>query len=569
MMHRKSLARQFSLFLLLPVTLLLAGVGFLGFIYARDTLLAAWQEAAILRLERAAHQLDMRLSMPLNLLQELAQSFAPGEAAGSPAWHLKRLSRVPGVTGVRLLWRTGDGSLAEQGAGGPPPAVAARVAALSPPTFSSAQAGATIFITADLKDAAGLTLGQVELSLEASELLQGILPFAWRAGHKACLVDEAGTYLAHTDPDMQGLHHLGARGDPLDKAVLAAIKSRPSGTVLGPGHPPGLVAGFYRLHTAPWIILVYGHGREILAPIVRFRFYYFAAGLAFLVAIAFFIHWGTTPVVTAIRQISQAAGDIARGDYGPPLPVTRDDEIGQLAQSFNAMLAGLKERDFIRDTFGRYVDPEIARELLSRPEAIRLGGEKRQVAILFADLRDFTPLAERLTPEATIVLVNRFFSRMVDIVQGHRGIIVDFLGDALLAFFDPLDQPLDQAVDRGFSCALAMQQALPAVNAWGASRGLPPLQLGIGLHAGEVVVGNIGSENRAKYGIVGSAVNQTHRLQSEARGGEVVLSQAAFERLPAPPPVKRAMCLHLKGLKEPMAVYVVAAGSLGNGAADQ
>ena len=117
--------------------------------------------------------------------------------------------------------------------------------------------------------------------------------------------------------------------------------------------------------------------------------------------------------------------------------MTSRDEIGQLTLSFNDMIAGLKERDFISNTFGRYVDQDIARELLSRPEASRMGGVKREVVILFADIRGFTPLAETLSPEATLQLVNRHFARMIEVIQTHRGIIVDFLGDAILAFFDP------------------------------------------------------------------------------------------------------------------------------------
>lgn len=558
MMHRKSLQRQFTFFLLLPVTVLFAAIGFVGFIFARDALLEEWREAAVLRLERAAHQLDMRLALPLNLLQELPLSFAPGAPAGSPVWQLNRLRLLSGVTGVSLAWRKEPaGSFSEQASDRPFPAVAARVASISQPRFNYARGSDTVILTADLTDRLGLTLGRVQVSLESRALMEGILSFAWRAGQMACLVDETGQYLAHTDPRMHGRHHLGEGGDPLDQAVLAALKAKPSGTILGEGHPPGLVVGFYRLHSAPWVILVYAQGREILAPIVRFRFYYFAAGLASLVVMALFIHWGTAPVASAVRQISRAAAGIARGDYGHPLPVGRADEIGQLAQSFKAMVEGLKERDFIRDTFGRYMDPEVARELLRRPEAALLGGEKRQVAIMFADLRGFTSLAEGLTPEATILLLNRFFSRMVDLVQVYRGIIVDFLGDAVLAFFDPLDHPLDQAVARSLACALAMQEAMPEVNAWGATQGLPPLHLGIGLHAGEVVVGNIGSESRAKYGIVGTAVNLTHRLQAEARGGEVVLSQAAYDQLAEPPGVKRSMCCFVKGIQEPLTVYVV------------
>ena len=143
-----------------------------------------------------------------------------------------------------------------------------------------------------------------------------------------------------------------------------------------------------------------------------------------------------------------------------PWKCESEDEIGQLTLSFNNMVAGLKERDFISNTFGRYVDQEIAAKLLQRPEASRLGGEKRQVVIMFADIRSFTPMAEALSPEATIHLVNGYFSRMVEVLRQHHGIIVDFLGDAILAFFDPLDGPLTPVAGEALQCALSMQQAM-------------------------------------------------------------------------------------------------------------
>jgi adenylate cyclase len=221
------------------------------------------------------------------------------------------------------------------------------------------------------------------------------------------------------------------------------------------------------------------------------------------------------------------------------------------------MVAGLKERDFISNTFGRYVDQEIAAKLLQRPEASLLGGEKRQVVIMFSDIRGFTPIAEALSPEATIHLVNNYFSRMVEVLRRHHGIIVDFLGDAILAFFDPLDGPLAPVVREALECALEMQQAMLGVNIAGLDYQLPPLRMGIGLHVGEVVVGNIGSETRAKYGIVGAAVNLAHRLQAQAQGGEVVVSEAVYRLVQNEVAIIREFEARLKGIREPVALYVV------------
>lgn len=337
--------------------------------------------------------------------------------------------------------------------------------------------------------------------------------------------------------------------------MLKAMKKKDYGTIMGEGYRPDQVIGFYKLHAAPWAIMLHAQGSQVLAPILRFRLYYLVGAVLCLIVILALPRLVVRPVVTAIRGIAAKAALVARGNYGEPLPVTSRDEIGQLTMSFNDMVGGLKERDFISNTFGRYVDQEIARELLSRPEASRLGGEKREVVILFADVRGFTPLAETLSPEAIIHLINRHFARMIEVIQAHRGIIVDFLGDAILAFFDPLNGPLEPVVRQAIGCALKLQAAMEAENL--AEPGFPALHMGIGLHAGEVVVGNIGSEFRAKYGIIGAAVNLTHRIQGQAQGGEVVVSEMVFHHIEEMVAVKRTFETTLKGIAHPVTLYVV------------
>jgi adenylate cyclase len=371
----------------------------------------------------------------------------------------------------------------------------------------------------------------------------------------ACLVSQEGQYLAHSNAAMKKRHCLGETRNPLELAMLEALKKKTSATIVGGGYSPKEVVGFYRLNTAPWAIMLHARASRIMAPILRFRLYYLGGGLLCLLVILLLLRLGTVPLVSAIGLISRKAAQVAQGNYGEPLPVESQDEIGQLTKSFNEMVAGLKEKDIIRNTFGRYVDRKIARELLSRPEAASLGGQKREVAILFSDIRGFTPLVETMTPEATINLVNRHFSRMIEVISRHRGIIVDFLGDSILAFFDPLDGPLDPLVTQAVRCALEMQAAMAAEN--GAAPLAPQLMMGIGLHAGEVVVGNIGSEYRAKYGIIGAAVNLTHRIQGQARGGEVMVSEAVYRRLGEGVKVERSLETRLKGIHDPVTLYAI------------
>jgi class 3 adenylate cyclase len=550
----KTLQQRLIIFLILPVAVFLFSIGAAGYFYIRGTLYGEWQEAAILRLERAAHYMDMRLNEPLQWIQSLVNTGGDRKGTDNQNWILQKLREQPGVDQVALTWQEpqpgGPGIVQESRGGGD---LAPRVAQISSPEFFYPPDQKTVGLRTTLLNEAGQPLGRLEVTMKLDYLMQGTLTSGWFHAFMACLVNEQGQFLAHTNPEMAARHCLGETQNPLELAMLKAMKEKPYGTEVGNSQ----VIGYYRLQAAPWAIMLHAEENQIMAPILRFRFYYILAGLLCLGISLVLIHLGVGSMVAAIRRISRKAALVAQGDYGKPLEVRSQDEIGQLTLSFNDMVAGLKERDFISNTFGRYVDQEIAAKLLERPEASRLGGEKRAVVIMFSDIRGFTPIAEALSPEATIQLVNGYFSRMVEVLRRHHGIIVDFLGDAILAFFDPLDGPLAPVGREALQCALSMQQAMLSVNLAGIGQELPPLRMGIGLHAGEVVVGNIGSETRAKYGIVGSAVNLAHRIQAQARGGEVVVSQAVYQLVQAEVRVTRKFEVRLKGIQDSVTLYGV------------
>jgi class 3 adenylate cyclase len=296
---------------------------------------------------------------------------------------------------------------------------------------------------------------------------------------------------------------------------------------------------------------------KILQPVVKFRLYYALAGIFCIFFILALIRFMGGKIVRAITQLSSATSKVAGGEYGKNLQVKSKDEIGQLVKNFNAMVAGLKERDFVRNTFGRYVDKEIAKQLLKGPAATRLGGERRQVAILISDIRDFTVLSEDLNPDGTITILNHYFSHMIGVIRKNQGIIIDFVGDGILAFFDPFDRPVKTAIFRAVQCALDMQAEMKAFNEEMRDVSLPTLEMGVAVNAGEVVVGNIGSEDRAKYGIVGSAVNVTQRIQSFAEGDEVIVSESVHKDLPGGISVIRSFTTKLKGLSEAVKLYVI------------
>ncbi len=544
----KTLQRRLIVLLVVPLTLFLLGFGFFGYRFIHGILFKEWREIAILRLGRAAHQMDMKLHEQMEWMEAFARAGQDSQGKEVQRWLLQQMKAQPGVRQVYLTWKKAAVSKSSKDA-------RYRSAELSPIGFFYPSDGKTVGLRAELLDQAGRPVGRLEVLLSYDYLMQDILKEGWMVAQMACLVNQEGHYLAHSSPAMQLRHCLGETQDPMELAMLKAMKEKPYGTLMGEGYIPKHVIGYYTLELAPWAIMLHAQGSQILAPILRFRIYYLVGGILCLAVVLVLIRLGVRPVVMAIRKIATKAAQVAQGQYGEPVPVTSRDEIGQLTLSFNDMIAGLQERDFISNTFGRYVDQEIARELLSRPEASRMGGVKREVVILFADVRGFTPIAETLSPEATIHLVNRHFAKMIDVIQAHRGIIVDFLGDAILAFFDPLDGPMEPVVQRAISCALNLQTAIEAENL--VEPGYPALHMGIGLHAGEVVVGNIGSESRAKYGIIGAAVNLTHRIQGQAQGGEVVVSEMVFHHCEETVAVRRTFQTTLKGIAHPVTLYVV------------
>ncbi|MCA9692262.1 MAG: adenylate/guanylate cyclase domain-containing protein [Myxococcales bacterium] len=233
---------------------------------------------------------------------------------------------------------------------------------------------------------------------------------------------------------------------------------------------------------------------------------------------------------------------------------------GQLAakvEEIEALVRELEVRNgFIRKVFGRYITDEVVATLLESPEALELGGEKRAVTILMSDLRGFSSLCERLSPEQVVRTLNTYLGAMAEVISAHQGTINEFIGDAILAVFGAPIRRSDDA-ERAVACAIAMQEGMAAVNAEITASGLPRLEMGIGVHTGEVVVGNIGSTKRAKYGLVGSAVNLTSRIESYTVGGQVLISDPTAKILGDRLITGDRFAVTPKGIREPLTIHEV------------
>ena len=275
-------------------------------------------------------------------------------------------------------------------------------------------------------------------------------------------------------------------------------------------------------------------------------------GVFALLAMSYFLARSMArPLITMAGVTDQ----IARGDLSVDLSqIHRTDEVGQLALSLSDMVEGLKQKEFIRDTFGRYLTKEVVANLLESENGLKLGGEAREITLMMSDLRGFTALTAHMPPEAVISFLNRYLGRMVDILMAHRGVIDEIIGDGILAFFGAPEAMEDNAV-RAVACALEMQAAMAQINEMNEKDGLARLEMGVAVHTGTVVVGNIGSEKRSKYGVVGSDVNFTGRMESYTVGGQVLISEATHEKVLPHVMVKKILNLQMKGIPGKVTLY--------------
>jgi adenylate cyclase len=215
-----------------------------------------------------------------------------------------------------------------------------------------------------------------------------------------------------------------------------------------------------------------------------------------------------------------------------------------------------KSLEFLKTMFGRYLSTEVMASLIENPSALELGGEKRTVTIMMTDLRGFTALSERLEPEQVVQMLNSYFEVMVEVVLKFKGTINEIIGDALLIIFGA-PQAMPKRAQKAIACAITMQNAMAKVNEQNRAQGLPELEMGIGLNETEVIVGNIGSNKRSKYSVVGSGVNMTSRIESYSVGGQVLVSESVRRVAGGILRIDSERMIFPKGAETPFKIYEV------------
>lgn len=229
----------------------------------------------------------------------------------------------------------------------------------------------------------------------------------------------------------------------------------------------------------------------------------------------------------------------------------RDEKLGVII-----VLSDLSELMETRNAFGRFLSKDIVKQLLDTPGGLTLGGTKRELTIMMSDLRGFTAMSERMDAGDLITMLNHYLGEMTEVIESNNGTIIEFIGDGIMAIFGAPEQSDKHASD-AVAAALHMEERMEDINKWNKERDYPVLEMGIGINTGEVIVGNIGSERRTKYGVVGSHVNLCGRVESYTVGGQILISPTTRDMISEELEIVKKMTVYPKGVNGEMELFHV------------
>ncbi len=397
--------------------------------------------------------------------------------------------------------------------------------------FSSAAYGSEVVVLAvPVKHGDGTIIGAITAVFDLRAVLEElVISSRFNQSGYAVIVDGEGDIIAHPDRTQ-----LGASIQSYE-AVQRAWATRGTGALMAKNRRGVERLFIYRALTnpsttgrQPWVLLTEIDEAEELAVLSRLQRELFA-GVAVLVLFGLVLaHQIARSVEQPLSSLKHFAARLGGGELEAHTEVTGRDLAGSMASSLESMASGLRERDRVKEVFGRYIATQISQKILDGD--VNLGGEARVVTILFSDIRGFTAMSEQMAPQQVVAFLNAYFSEMVEAVFEQGGVLDKFLGDGMMAVFGSLgDQPDHQL--RAVRAALRMKALLGKINGERAMEGKPPVAIGVGIHTAEVIVGNIGSARRLEYTVIGDGVNTSSRVQALNKefGTTILITETTFE----------------------------------------
>jgi class 3 adenylate cyclase len=410
-----------------------------------------------------------------------------------------------------------------------------------------------VFYSVPLRDLNGVVQGAAVLKMRGSSLGNMVERAARTDDITPFVIDSEGVVIYHSEKAYRYMS-LIPLSDEAQKRIVAdkrfrlekisslnmkvlgerAIEASNTGHVryVSPLTNSREIAGFSPVGNHAWTVIVSEQESVFSAPLKKlFADVWLSLSVVgiIIVIVALFM---SRLLVRPIQILARAARAVERGDYDKASTnIKTNDEIGQLARSFNSMLVGIRDREKVKDVFGRMVSPEVREKLLEG--SLSLGGETARVAVLFSDIREFSSISERMTAQEVVTMLNEYLTEMSVAVRNWGGYINNFIGDAIVVVFGaPMEQP--DIETRAVCAALEMRQRLESLNRRRKSIGLELLRSGIGISTGEVVAGQMGSLDRFLYTVIGDAVNVAARLEAltkEFPDYPILINDATYEKL--------------------------------------
>lgn len=292
-----------------------------------------------------------------------------------------------------------------------------------------------------------------------------------------------------------------------------------------------------------------------LNRLLEFGIFAFLGALLIALIVAFFL---SRQVTRSLNSLYEGVKKIGSGNLNTKIQIVSHDEFGALAKAVNSMTQGLQERERLKSNFTRYVSQHVMESILASEAPVKLEGERRKVTVVFTDIRQFTHVSEDLPPEKVVSLLNEYFAVMVDIIFKNQGSLDKFIGDGMMVEFGaPLDDPLQEL--HAVTTAIEMQQAIKKLSTKWQSEGWPAIKLGIGVHSGIAIVGNIGSERRIEYTAIGDTVNVASRLEQLTKELKtpILISEATVKAIENNFKFKNLGPFVLHGRVHPIVVYAL------------
>nr|BFD58822.1 hypothetical protein CKG001_09290 [Bdellovibrio sp. CKG001] len=283
----------------------------------------------------------------------------------------------------------------------------------------------------------------------------------------------------------------------------------------------------------------------------------FVAGSAISMAI-FFIFLFSMTLTSPIEKLAEMINLVSKGNFNVKAraAVRSHDEVGDLAEAFDQMTEGLKERDKVKSLFSKFHGSSVAEDLINKD--IGVGGQTKEVVVFFSDIRGFTAFSEKRSPEEVVEMLNEYFGVMVKIINSHGGVVDKFIGDAIMAVWGA-PKSSDRDAHQAVRACLEMRRALEELNERRIARSQPPINIGMGLHAGKAISGTIGSDERMEYTVIGNTVNTASRIEASTKafGADLLISDTVIERIGEDFKTELAGAAEVKGRSEALKMFKV------------